>query len=143
MFLVIVDAHSKWLDVHIMSSITSAKTMEVLRSVFATHGLLRTIVTDKGSSFTTKEFWRFVTKNGIRRITSAPYHPSNNGQAETVVQTLKQGIRCTPGDTVQEKLSRFLLDYRITPHSVTGVSPHELLMNRKLRLTLSNSSRGS
>ena len=29
-FLVIMDAHSKWLDAHIMSSITSAKTIEVL-----------------------------------------------------------------------------------------------------------------
>ena len=93
MFLVIVDVHSKWLDAHIMSSITSAKTIEVLRSVFATHGIPRTIVTDNGSSFTIEEFRRFVTKNGIRHITSAPYHPSSNGQAERAVQTLKQGIR--------------------------------------------------
>ena len=136
MFLVIVDVHSKWLDAHIMSSITSAKTIEVLRSVFATHGIPRTIVTDNGSSFTSEEFRSFVTKNGIRHITSAPYHPSSNGQAERAVQTLKQGIRRTPGDMVQEKLSRFLFDYRITPHSVTGVSPCELLINRKLRSRL-------
>ena len=31
MFLVIVDAHSKWLDVQIMQSITSSKTIEKLR----------------------------------------------------------------------------------------------------------------
>ena len=35
MFLVIVDAHSKWLDAHVLSTITSSKTIEVLRSVFA------------------------------------------------------------------------------------------------------------
>ena len=50
MFLVIVDAHSKWLDAHIMSSITSTKTIETLRSVFAIHGLPRVIVMDNGSS---------------------------------------------------------------------------------------------
>ena len=49
---------------------------------------------------------------------------------------LKQGIRRTPGDTVQEKLSKFLFNYRVMPRSVTGVSPCELLMNPKLRSRL-------
>ena len=30
-------------------------------------------------------------------------------------------------------MSRFLFDYRITPHATTGVTPCELLMDRKLR----------
>ena len=98
MFLVIVDAHSKWLDAHIMSSITSAKTIETLRSVFATHGLPRVIVTDNGSSITSDEFTTFVRKNGIKHVTSAPYRPSTNGQAERAVQTLKRGLKRTPGN---------------------------------------------
>ena len=90
MFLVIVDAHSKWLDAHIMSSITSAKTIETLRSVFAIHGLPRVIVTDNGSSFTSEEFKMFVRKNGIKHVTSAPYHPFTNGQAERAVADSKK-----------------------------------------------------
>ena len=133
MFLVIVDACSKWLDAYIMSTITSSKTIETLRTVFATHGLPQAIVTDNGSSFTSEEFKRFMDCNGIKHITSAPYHPSSNGQAERAVQTLKLGIKRTPGENVQEKMSRFLFDYRITPHVTTGVAPCELLMNRKLR----------
>ena len=39
MFLVLVDAHLKWLDAHIMQSISSAKTIEKLSSVIATHGV--------------------------------------------------------------------------------------------------------
>ena len=34
--------------------------------------------------------------------------------------------------TVQEKLSKFLFKYRITPHSTTGVPPCELLMGQRL-----------
>ena len=101
--LVIVDACSKWLDAYIMSTITSSKTIETLKTVFATHGLLQTIVTDNGSSFTSEKFKRFMDNNGIKHITSAPYHPSSNGQAERAVQTLKQGIKRTPGANVQEK----------------------------------------
>ena len=136
MYMVIVDAHSKWLDAHIMSSITSAKTIETLRAVFAVHGLPRTIVTDNGSSFTSEEFKQFVHRNGIKHVTSAPYHPSTNGQVERAVQTLKQGIKRTPGDSIQERLSKFLFDYRITPHATTGMPPCELLMNRRLRSRL-------
>ena len=104
--------------------------------MFAIHGLPRVIVTDNGSSFTSEEFKMFVRKNGIKHVTSAPYHPSSNGQAERAVQTLKRGLKCTPGNSVQEKLSRFLFDYRITPHTTTGVPPCEMLMNRSLRSRL-------
>ena len=118
-----------------MSSITSTKTIETLQSVFAIHGLPR-VVMDNGSSFTSEEFKMFVHKNAIKHVTSALYHPSTNGQVERAVQTLKRGLKCTPGNSVQEKLSRFLFGYRTTPHTTTGVPPCEMLMNRRLRLHL-------
>ena len=46
MFLEISDAHSKWLDVHSMTSLTFKKTITVLRNVFATHRLPQKVVTD-------------------------------------------------------------------------------------------------
>ena len=105
MFLVIVNAHSKWLDAHIMSSITSAKIIEILGTVFATHGLPKMTVTDNGSSFTSEKFQQFVRRNGIKHVTSAPYHPSTNGQVERAVQTVKQGIKRTyPGKTHEVSL---------------------------------------
>ena len=133
MFLVIVDAHSKWLDVHQMQSITSSKTIEKLRIVFATHGLPQKVVTDNGPSFTSEEFRTFMSLNGIVHVTTSPYHPSSNGLAERAVQTFKQGLKRTPGSTIQERLSKFLFTYRITPHTTTGVPPAMLLMGRLLR----------
>ena len=58
-----------------------------------------------------------VHKNGIKHMTSTLHHPSTNGQAERTLQTLKRGLKCTPSNSVQEKLSRFLFGYRITPHT--------------------------
>lgn len=66
---------------------------------------------------------------------SAPFHPSSNGLAERAVQTFKEGLRKVKGDTLETRLSRFLFNYRITPHATTGVSPAEMLMARKLRST--------
>ena len=39
MYLVVVDAYSKWLDVQLMNSITSESTIANLKDTFATHGL--------------------------------------------------------------------------------------------------------
>lgn len=136
MFLVLVDACTKWLDVVIMSSITSAVTIDKLQNIFATHGLPRTIVTDNGASFTSSEFQRFCRSNGIQHLTSSPYHPSTNGLAERAVQTFKQGLKRMEGGTLQSKLSRYLFRYRITPHTTTGLSPAELLMGRRPRSML-------
>ena len=93
--------YSKWLDAYIIPSITSAKTIELLRVVFATHGLPQTIVTDNGPSFVSQEFAKFMSLNGIKHIKSAPYHPSTNGQAERSVQTLKKGLKHVKGITVR------------------------------------------
>ena len=75
MYLVLVDAHSKWLDVQIMNSITSEMTISRLRSIFATHGLPQQIVTDNGPTFTSEAFKEFTKLNGIKHTFSAPYHP--------------------------------------------------------------------
>ena len=49
MFLLVVDAYSKWLEVKTVESATSQRT---IRSMFATHGLPELLVTDNGSVFT-------------------------------------------------------------------------------------------
>ena len=44
MMLIIVDSHSKWIDVHVTTSSSASVTIEKLMSTFATHGLPHTIV---------------------------------------------------------------------------------------------------
>ena len=119
-----------------MPSITSAETIEKLKLVFATHGLPCKLVTDNGSSFTSEEFQSFLAQNGIVHVTSAPYHPSSNGLAERAVQTFKQGLKRTQGTSIQDRLTKFLFNYRITPHTTTGASPASLLMGRRIRSRL-------
>ena len=127
MLLVLIDAYSKWIDVEVMQSITAAKTIERLRTNFAVHGLPRKIVTDNGPTFTSQDFKIFTERNSIKHITRAPYHPSSNGLAERAVRIVKQPLKSGEGNSIQEKLSKFLFKYRITPQSSTEISPAELL----------------
>ena len=87
----VIDTHSKWLDIAIMQSLTSSCTIERLQSIFSTHGLPHTLVTDNAKNFTStsEEFKAFIKANGIIHITSALYHPSTNGLAERAVQSFK------------------------------------------------------
>lgn len=95
-------------------------TIEKLRTIFATHELPERVVTDNGSFFTSEEFETFLRTNGIAYTRAAPYHPASNGLAERSVQTFKQGLKRMQGGSLETKLSRFLCQYRITPHATTG-----------------------
>ena len=64
MFLIIVDAYSKWMEVHVTSSSTSATTIELLRKSFASLGLPEVLVSDNATTFTSEEFAEYTKKNG-------------------------------------------------------------------------------
>lgn len=141
-FLVLVDSHSKWLEVVPMATTTSAKTIEVLRSIFASYGLPEEVVSDNGPQFTSSEFKQFLRGNGIKQTLVPAYHPASNGAAERSVQTvksslMKQVLADEGSVTLQHKLANFLLMYRSTPHTVTGVSPAELFLKRQVRTRFS------
>ena len=129
-FIILVDASTKWLEVGIVACPSSQQAVKFLRSVFSNHGLPDILVSDNGSAFSSSEFEEFVKHNGFRHIRVAPYHPASNGAAERAVQTLKEYLSKTRGD-LETRLSRFLFQYRLTPHTSTGSSPAELLFGRR------------
>ena len=137
MFLIMIDAYSKWIEVHPVNTATSRVTIEKLRSTFAIHGLPMTIVSGNGSNFCSEEFEEFMTKNGIHHRRTAPYHPASNGLAERAVQTFKEGMKkMSTKDSLETRVSRFLFKYRITPQTTTAIAPAELLLGRKPRACL-------
>eukprot|EP00731_Ephydatia_muelleri_P019570 Em0012g395a len=67
-FLIVVDAYSKWLEVVPVVSTSSQQTIRELRHLFATHGLPEIVVSDNGTAFSSTEFGCFMKHNGIRPI---------------------------------------------------------------------------
>ncbi|XP_046868366.1 uncharacterized protein K02A2.6-like [Drosophila willistoni] len=92
-FFLVVDFYSKWLEVAVVSSTSTAATIKVLRQLFATHGLPDQLVSDNGTAFTSEEFKSFLHNNLIRHIRSALFQPTTNGQAERMVQTTKNYLK--------------------------------------------------
>ena len=137
-FLIIVDSHSKWLEVFPMTTTTATAAISVLRAVFARYGLPHEVVSDNGPQFVSEEYQTFLKMNRIKLTLVPPYHPASNDLAERHVRTFK-GMYKAYGNTrsVQRRVANILFRYRNTPHSTTGKTPAELFLKRESRTFLS------
>ena len=90
------------------------------------------LVSDNGSGLVSAEFQAFFENNGIKHITSTPYHPATNGMAKQIV---KRRLMIIQG-SIHSRLARTLFSYRLTPQTMTGISPRELLLGRHPRSRL-------
>ena len=137
-YLIVVDSHSKWLEVLPMTVITSTATITVLRNLFAAYGLPMELVSDNGPQFVSEEFEVFLRSNGVKHSRSPPYHPATNGQAERYVQIFKKMMAKNDASLpLSHQIANLLFTYRNTPHSITGKTPAELFLNRAPRTKLS------
>uniref|UniRef100_A0A8C6X3W4 Gypsy retrotransposon integrase-like protein 1 n=1 Tax=Naja naja TaxID=35670 RepID=A0A8C6X3W4_NAJNA len=134
--LVLVDSFSKWVELVVLKNTTSESVCLALDSIFASHGFPDTLVSDNGPQFTSSPFELFLAHRGIRHALISPFHPASNGLAERAVRSAKEALgRLGEGDW-PTWIARYLLAQHTTPSTATNLSPAELLMGRKLRITL-------
>ena len=101
------------------------------KSIFARHDIPEAVISDNGPQYTSQLYDEFARTYQFEHITSSPYHPQGNGEAERVVGTIKRMLsKC-------EDPYLALLSYRTTPLHI-GYSPSELLMSCTLRSTVPN-----
>lgn len=138
MYLLIIDAFSKWLDVKEMSDITSDTIIRAFKEYICTWGIPNKLVTDNGPSFCSETFKEFVANYNIEHIKTAPYHPASNGAAENAVKIFKKKFKALrlAGFSKHEALVKFLFYHRATPSSTTNCSPAELQIGRRFRTKL-------
>ena len=71
-------------------------------------------------------------------MSTTPMWPAANGEVERQNRSLLKALKIAHlnGKDHKAELRKFLLSYRSTPHSTTGVSPSELMIGRKIRTKL-------
>ena len=110
MFLIVLNAHCRRLEVEKMDTTTSTKTIEKLQNLFARYGMPSQLVSDNGPQFKSEEFKMFLKGNGIKHLTSAPYHPASNDLAERCAQSFKSAMKSeTEVKPLNIKLATFFL----------------------------------
>lgn len=139
--LIMVDAYTKWPEIHLMSKITSSETIKRLRRTFSQEGVPPVLVSDNGPSLVSSEMEKWLSAIGCHHLRSPPFNPRSNGIAERFVRTFKEHLRAEgPNRPIQAAVDKILLTYRNTPHSSTGESPAKLMKGRVLRTTLTSLS---
>ena len=118
-YLLLVDAYSKFPEVVKMCTTSAKATVTSLCHIFSRQGLPKIIVSDNGPQLTLTEFEQFCVTNGIL------HH---------VVEILKSAIKqahLTDAD-VNAVIANHLSIYQTMPHPTTGEPPSLLLMGQRL-----------
>jgi hypothetical protein len=102
---------------------TAALFMEY---VFAHFGLPRNLISDRGSTFTSKFFQALMKRLQVENYYSTAFHPQSDGQTERINSILEQYLRCYINHR-QSNWSSYLclaqFAYNNSKHSTTDMSP--------------------
>jgi hypothetical protein len=129
-YLVIVDYYSKYPVVHLLENMTSTAIINKCKETFSMFGIPTEVRMDNARNFTSMEFIEFAEEYGFTQVTSSPYYPQSNGQAEAAVKIVKNIIKKSADPYLG------LLAYRNTPFAETQLSPAQLNLGRQLRTTV-------
>jgi transposase InsO family protein len=125
-FLVVTDYYSRYIELCHMRSTTTMDVINKLKNIFARWGIPSILVTDNGPQYGSQQFRDFVRQYCFEHVTSSPRYPQANGAAEAAVKIAKRML-------VQEDVNLALMTYRNTPLEATGLSPNELMLQRRVR----------
>lgn len=136
--VVLVDYYSRYYEVGCMRSPTADKIVEFCQAMCARWGIPKAVRTDNGPQFTSKVFQEYLSTQGTQWISTTPLWPQANGEVERQNRSLLKVLRVAAleGKGWKQELQAFLLAYRSTPHSATGVAPFELMTGRSMRTKL-------
>ena len=133
-YLIVVDYFSRYPEVVKLTSTTSVNIINILKSIFARHGIPSTLITDNGPQFSSREFQKFASVYSLQHLTSSPRYPQSNGLVERAVGTTKGLLRNTSDPHLA------LLSFRATPLPWCSLSPAELLFGWKINTDLPQSN---
>ena len=85
---VVVDAFSKFVWLYATRSTSAAEVIERLRKQSTTFGNPRSIISDRGSAFTSREFSEYCHSEGVEHQLTTTGVSRANGQVERVNRTL-------------------------------------------------------
>ena len=73
-----------------LTSTTTSAVISCIKDVFAHFGVVSCLISDNGPQLVSAKFKDFASKYGFDHVTTSPYLPNSNGEAERAVRTAKQ-----------------------------------------------------
>ena len=134
--LVLTDYFTKWATAFALPDAEASTCMRAMyNGFFAIFGLPRQIHTDLGKNFESKLFHELCKLTGVEKTHTTAFHPQSDGQTERFNRTLLQMLRTTADENPHswpQRLHTVLSAYRMTVHSVTGITPNMAMLGREV-----------
>jgi transposase InsO family protein len=95
-FVTFKDDYSNWTIVHFLKNKDEVPDLFRAYTVYlknSTGGIVKTLRSDNGGEYTSKNFSTWLRNSGIRHETSAPHTPAQNGVAERANRTIVEAAR--------------------------------------------------
>jgi transposase InsO family protein len=129
--LVIIDSFTKYANVTAVKNTKSATSIKVIKEHISYFGVPSRLITDKGTSFTSKTFKEFVSLYGIKHIENAVATPRANGQVERFNRTILNALATSSHGDDEKNWDDYVTEIQIglntTTHKTTQKTPSELL----------------
>ncbi|CAH2218005.1 jg19310 [Pararge aegeria aegeria] len=129
--LVIVDGFTKYVSINAVKNTKSSTSLEVMKRYISYFGVPTRLITDKGTSFTSKIFQVFIESYGIKHIQNAVATPRANGQVERFNRTILDALSTSNHGGDEKSWDDHIADIQVgintTKHKTTRKSPSELL----------------
>ena len=90
---VAIDKFSKWIEYKPLVSATAKKAVELFEYIIHRFGLLNSIITHLGTTFTGHHFWDFYEDRCISVKYVFVAHPRANGQVERVNDMILDALK--------------------------------------------------
>ena len=121
----VVDYFSRFLEVAILKSTTSAKIIEAISPTFGRFGVLFSLRTDNGPQFVSEEFETFLPSHGAEHRRTTPLWLQAKGEVERHNRSLLKSLQIAPLEkkNLPTELVTWLTAYRSTPQVTTGTTP--------------------
>lgn len=131
--IIVLDSFSKFVLLKPIRKATGALVVQYLElDVFLLFGVPKTIVSDNGVQFLSREFTGLLNKYGVNHITTAIYSPQANA-AERVNRSLIASIRAYLDEDQSLwdiNIGSICSALRTSKHSATGVTPYYLVFGQ-------------
>ncbi|KAK8775719.1 hypothetical protein V5799_030936, partial [Amblyomma americanum] len=129
--LVFIDNLTRFVRLIATRDTSTKHVLRALEEFVLERGLPRTVISDRGSCFTSRAFAEFCTARCIRHVLNSTRHPQANGLVERVNRTVLPVIATSMSDPKQrdwdEKLSKAERDINNAVNKTSGKTPFEML----------------
>lgn len=136
--LVVVDAFTKFIRLYATRSTSSRESICCLEQYFRYYSSPKTVISDRGSCFCSKEFESFMQKFEIKHVKIATGSPQANGQAERVNRVMKPMLAKLVDSADRTNWYKLLprIEYALNnaSHKSTGDTPSRILFGVDQRM---------